>query len=45
VLEWTAVEEAKGECGSYSTGDEIELKSVGVTVAINDLYFGVNFEI
>jgi Uma2 family endonuclease len=29
----------------YGAGDEIELKSVGVTVAINDLYFGVNFEI
>jgi Uma2 family endonuclease len=29
----------------YGTGDEIELKSIGVTVAVNDLYFGVNFEI
>jgi Uma2 family endonuclease len=29
----------------YSAGDEIELQSIGVTVAINDLYFGVNFEI
>jgi Uma2 family endonuclease len=29
----------------YGVGDEIELKSIGVTLAVNDLYFGVNFEI
>jgi Uma2 family endonuclease len=29
----------------YGIGDEIELESVGITVPINDLYLGVNFEI
>ncbi len=26
----------------YSAGDTIELKSIGMTVSIEDLYFGVN---